>query len=74
MSRVKELREARGLKQGDLADLLHISPANYNKKENGSIRYSLPEAKILADYFNTTIEALFFENEVSKNDTQSAVY
>lgn len=69
MSKVKEFREARGLKQEDLATLLNISTGNYSKKETGNIKYSLPEAKILADYFNTTIESLFFENEVSKIDT-----
>lgn len=69
MSTVKKIRERNGFKQEDMAKLLNISPANYSKKENGTVKYSLPEAKILADFFQTTIEALFFENEVSKNDT-----
>lgn len=69
MSKVRELRETAGLKQDDVAALLEISPANYCKKESGIIRFSLPEAKILADYFNTTIEAIFFAAEVSKTET-----
>lgn len=69
MSKVKELREEMGLKQEIIAELLDISPANYCKKENGTIKYSLLEAKKIADYFNKTIEEIFFANEVSKNDT-----
>ena len=71
MSKVRELREGAGLKQDELATLLDISSANYCKKESGIIRFSLPEAKILADYFHTTIEAIFFTTEVSKTDTLS---
>lgn len=69
MSRIKEFREEHGYKQEYMAIFLNISPANYSKKENGIIKFSLPEAKKLADFFHTTIEALFFENEVSKIDT-----
>ena len=69
MSTVKELRESAGLKQEYMADLLKISPANYCKKENGTIKYSLPEAKIIADHFGKTIEEVFFAEEVSKIDT-----
>ena len=69
MSKVKELREIQGLKQDDIAIILDISPANYCKKENGTIKFSLPVAKKLADFFNTTIEAIFFTSEVSKSDT-----
>lgn len=69
MSKVRELRENTGLKQEFMADLLNISPANYCKKENGTIKYSLPEAKKIADYFGKTIEEVFFADEVSKIDT-----
>lgn len=69
MSKVKELRENLGLKQEALAELLNISSASYSKKECGNIKFSLFEAKKLADFFGTTIENIFFTNEVSKNDT-----
>ena len=69
MSKVRELRESRWLKQEFMAELLNISPANYCKKENGTIKCSLPEAKKIADYFGKTIEEIFFADEVSKIDT-----
>ncbi len=69
MSKVKELRENAGLKQDFMAEMLGISSANYCKKENGAIKYSLPEAKKIADYFGRSIEEIFFNDEVSKIDT-----
>ena len=66
---IRELRENAGLKQEFMAELLNISPANYCKKENGTIKCSLPEAKKIADYFGKTIEEVFFADEVSKIDT-----
>lgn len=69
MSNVRELRESAGLKQDEVAALLEISPANYCKKESGIIRFSLSEAKILADYFGSTIENIFFATDVSKTET-----
>ena len=66
---VKTLRETRGLKQEEVAELLGISTPTYSKKENGSIKWALSEAKLLSDFFGMTIEQIFFGNEVSKNDT-----
>lgn len=70
MSKVKELREKLGIKQESAASHIHISNANYSKKENGIIKFSLSEAKAMAELLNTTIEYLFFDDEVSKNDTR----
>lgn len=69
MGRVRELREAMGKKQDFMADLLGISVPNYCKKESGSVKWSLDEARKLANYFGETVENIFFTNKVSKNDT-----
>lgn len=69
MSKIKTLRENKSLKQEEMANLLNISAANYCKKEKGQLRFSLEEAKKLANYFNLSIEAIFFDDEVSKIDT-----
>ena len=68
MSKIKELRQEKGLMQEELARLLNISLPNYSKKENGIIKFSIVEAKILAGFFGLTIEELFFENEFSKTE------
>ena len=69
MSKVKQLREEANLKQEFFAEMLDVSPANYSKKENGLIKYTLAEAKTIADFFGKSIEEVFFADEVSKNET-----
>lgn len=70
MSKVKELREQHNLKQEDMAAIIGVSPANYSKKEAGNIRFSLMEARKIAQYFNLKIEDIFFQNDVSKIETK----
>lgn len=65
MGDVKKLREDAGIKQDFMAELLGISVPNYSKKENGTIKWSLEEAKKIAEHFQKNIEEIFFENEVS---------
>lgn len=69
MSRLRDLREEKGLKQEDMAAVINTSLPNYCKKENGEIKVSLIEAKIIADYFKKSIEDIFFNCEVSKTET-----
>ncbi len=66
MSKLKELREQSGLKQDEIAAMLGTSLPNYNKKENGEIKVSLIEAKKIADFFQMSIEEIFFNNEFPK--------
>ena len=59
----KELSRALGLK----------TEAAYYKKESGMIRFSLHEAKIIADLFGKPIEDIFFAQEVSCQETKATV-
>lgn len=68
MTILKDVRENAQIKQAQLAKLLGISDANYSKKENGSVKFSLQEAKTIADFFGMTITDIFFADEVSNND------
>lgn len=69
MSILKELREKHNKEQRELAEYLEISAPNYSKKEAGQVRFSLIEAKKLSEYFNLTIDEIFFNDEVSKQET-----
>ncbi|MGL5725891.1 helix-turn-helix transcriptional regulator [Cetobacterium sp.] len=53
------------LKQEDVAELLNISDVSYSFKETGKRDFKLSEAKILADYFKTTVDELFFTLKVN---------
>lgn len=56
-----------------MADLIGVSKASYSKKENGLVKFSLKEAKIIADTFDESIEEIFFNSKVTKNETQQEV-
>jgi putative transcriptional regulator len=58
-NRVRELREAKGLSQGDLAAQLAVSRQTINAIETGKYDPSLPLAFRIAKLFRKTIEAIF---------------
>ena len=56
---VRELREARGLSQGQLAHELRVSRQTVNAIETGKYLPSLPLAFSLARFFGRPIEEVF---------------
>ena len=60
--KIKAVREEKHLTQEDIAHIIGTSTVNYSKKEAGSVRFSLEEARKLAAFFELSIEELFFDN------------
>jgi putative transcriptional regulator len=58
-NRVRELRTARGLSQGDLAAALDVSRQTINSIEKERYTPSLPLAMALAQFFGSTVEEMF---------------
>ena len=58
-NRVRELRMARGLSQGDLATALDVSRQTINSIEKERYTPSLPLALALARFFGITVEEMF---------------
>ena len=58
-SRVRELREAQGWSQGELAERLAVSRQTVNAIETGKYDPSLPLAFRIARLFGAPIEAIF---------------
>jgi len=58
-NRLRELREARGWSQGELAEHLAVSRQTVNALETGKYDPSLPLAFKLARLFDQTIEEIF---------------
>jgi putative transcriptional regulator len=58
-NRVRELRTAQGLSQGELAAALEVSRQTINSIEQERYTPSLPLALTLARFFDTTVEAMF---------------
>ncbi|WP_202844974.1 helix-turn-helix transcriptional regulator [Luteimonas saliphila] len=59
-SRVRELREAHGWSQAQLAERLEVSRQTVNAIETGKYDPSLPLAFRIAALFDTAIESIFF--------------
>jgi putative transcriptional regulator len=59
---VRQLREARGLSQGQLADELRVSRQTVNAIETGRYLPSLPLAFAIARYFGRPIEEIFHDD------------
>jgi transcriptional regulator with XRE-family HTH domain len=55
---IKRLREDRGIKQSEIADLVGMHRSNYSKIENGQREISLAAVDKIADFFNISIDEL----------------
>lgn len=58
LKRLKELREEKQKLQKDIAQVLNMKQQQYQRYENGTNEISLTLIKILADYYNTSIDYL----------------
>ena len=59
---VRQLRESRGLSQGQLGQELHVSRQTINAIETGRYLPSLPLAFAIARFFGRTIEEIFHDD------------
>lgn len=59
---LKRIREERGCTQEAMAKLLgYKHKSGYNQLETGKRKIDLEQAKTIADFFNKTIDEIFFE-------------
>ena len=56
--RLRELRKERGLRQLDMAEILHITDVHYRRMEAGKINIPTLTLCALADYFGVTTDYL----------------
>lgn len=63
---LRRIRTERGVKMKQCADLLGVQEACYCKKELGTLKFSVEEAKKLSEFFKTPVEVLFYRKEYSK--------
>jgi len=59
ITKIRENREKVGMKQSELADLVHVRRETIVHLENGKYNPSLKLAMDIADVFNMTVEELF---------------
>ena len=58
MNRIKELRNAKGINQQELAKILNVQRPAISKYENGEISLTDDTMRTLADYFGVTTDYL----------------
>lgn len=63
--RLKALREAKGLKQREMAEIMEIQLRQYQRYEYGEIGVPLEILNFFADYFNVTTDYLLGREEKS---------
>ena len=69
--KLKKLREDKGITQDEMAELLgYRHKSGYSKLENGERKMSIEQAKLISDFFNMSIDDIFFNNKVNKLTTQ----
>lgn len=68
--RLRKIRKEKNISASEMKDILGLkTEAAYYKKESGRVKFSLEEARIISERVKMKIEDIFFEDEVSKNDT-----
>ena len=65
MNRIKELRNAKGINQQVLADILNVQRPAISKYENGEVPLTDDTIRILAEYFDCSSDYL-----LGRTDTQ----
>jgi DNA-binding XRE family transcriptional regulator len=60
--KLKQARMRKGFTQQDMADLLSMDVANYNRRENGSVKLSISQWEKLAEKFAVPMEDIYEED------------
>lgn len=66
---IKSERARLGYNQQFIADKLGVSKSTYNLKENGKREFTETEMRILSIIFGKSLDELFFNDGVHKNET-----
>lgn len=65
-NKLREIRNSKNVSAEKMAAILGLeTKAAYYKKETGSVKFTLAEAKKISDFFGLKIEDIFFNDKVS---------
>jgi transcriptional regulator with XRE-family HTH domain len=67
-SRIKELREEKGISQKELSKVLNIASSNISKYETGSLEINFETLLNLSKYFDVSLDYIFCSTDVRKED------
>ena len=67
-NRIEEIRNAKGIRQDDLAKLMGVSRQTISSLENGRYNPSILLAHKIAKFFEMTIEDVFIFEDLQEED------
>lgn len=65
-NRIRELREERGLKQGELAGMIHVSQAMLSHWEHGRFDIDPESLKRLSEIFDVSVDYIIYNDSVKR--------
>ena len=69
LSKLREIRETRGLTQTQMSKIMRVSRVSYCNYENGINEPSLESLILVADYFHVSVDYLLGRNGYSNSVT-----
>lgn len=63
---LRKIRTERGIRLKECADVIGVQEACYCKKELGDLKFSLEEAKALAEFFKLPSKCFFLKRNLPK--------
>ena len=73
MNRIREIREDNDKLQNDIAKVLNVSQQQYSRYETETSEITMEQAKILAKYYNVSIDYLAYLTDERKPYSKSIV-
>lgn len=70
-TKMREYRLKNGIAADEIAELIGVTVQTYYKKETGVLKFSLLEAKKIAERCGDSIERIFFDTEIPKTDNEN---
>ncbi len=64
-SRLRQLREDKGLTQGELGEIVNLTKGNISKYENDTVEANNETLKKLADYFDVSTDYLLGKSDIT---------
>ena len=68
MNKIKELRISKGLKQSDLANLLHVAQTTISNWENDRTEPDFDSLRQMAELFDVSADYLLGQSDVKKKE------
>ncbi len=75
INKLRKLRMDNNISQAQLSDILSISPGLVGNIESYkySHKYTLKQIKMICDYFNCSVDNIFFDDDEQINDKNEAI-